>query len=533
MKYFLVLTVMLLAGSVQAEAYDFVVDGIYYEIASVKDLTCVVVKGENEYKGDIVIPAQVEYNNRHFKVQEIRSGAFRDCSKLKSVEIPNSVKKIGYKAFSSCTSLTSVGMSNSITKIAERTFEKCRSMRSVKIPNSVIEIGEAAFEKCRSLRSVEIPNSVLKIDKAAFNDCTNLIEVKLPDYLLRIDRSVFSGCRYLTTIKIPYSVTEIGMSAFADCASLSSVDMPNSITKIESGAFSGCSSLTSVEIPNRVTGIASDLFRNCKSLTSISIPVSVVAIGSLSFEGCSALKDVNLSNGLKSISCDAFKDCVSLQSITIPGSVTKLDGGFDVGFDDCNPFQGCHSLNEVHFLYGPDKLEVRCDEWLNGGKGEWPGFFYQLEKLFIDRVFDCKRLHNNEFYPINENIPLPNIRELYIGGHIQTLFIRDKDRCENLEKIRCYSKLPPICGSFSNTQYMNVMVEVPNSSLDLYRSHLTWGNFWNLQGFEPSGVDDLETEEPEKSIIGRFDLNGNPVDDGNKGITVIRFSDGSTKKVIL
>ena len=531
-KYFLVLTVMLLAVSVQAEAYDFVVDGIYYEIASVKDLTCGVVQGGYKYTGDIVIPSQVEYNNRHFKVQEIRSRAFLNCDKLTSIEIPNSVTEIGEDAFRRCSSLTSVEMSNSITKIDDRTFAGCFSLTSVKIPNSVTVIGRHAFSDCSKLTSIEIPDSVTVIGYCAFLSCHSLRDVKLSDSLLGIGESSFQYCISLNTIKIPNSVTEICKYAFGGCSSLTSVEMSNSITKIDDWAFDGCSSLTSVRIPNSLSSIENGVFSGCKSLTSITIPGSVISIEPLAFKECSALKDVNLCNGLKSISYCAFADCVSLQSITIPGSVTEL-GSKAHTIENSSPFAGCNSLKEVNFLYGPDNLKILIDDDTRPSEGgTLYAFFSQLEKMFIDRVFGCIPLDN--IFIFNENIPLPNIRELYIGEHIQNLNIRDIYTCKNLEKIRCYSELPPSCEGFSDKQYMNVMVEVPYSALEAYRSDSVWGIFWNLQGFECSlDVNDLETEESGKSVVGRFDLNGNPVDDEYKGITIIRFSDGSTNKVIM
>lgn len=101
-KYIFMLTVMLVAGSMQSEAFDFEVDGIRYEVTSLKDFTCGVVAGGKKYEGDIVIPSQVEYNNRHLKVKEIRSRAFLGCLSLTSIEIPNSVTTIGDDAFSLC-----------------------------------------------------------------------------------------------------------------------------------------------------------------------------------------------------------------------------------------------------------------------------------------------------------------------------------------------------------------------------------------------------------------------------------------------
>ena len=93
----LMLTV-LLSVSVSSYAYDFEVDGIYYTIESLDDLTCRVTSGDNKYSGNIVIPSVVKYSNMKFTVDEIEGEAFRN-SKVNSVKIPNSISSIGVSAF--------------------------------------------------------------------------------------------------------------------------------------------------------------------------------------------------------------------------------------------------------------------------------------------------------------------------------------------------------------------------------------------------------------------------------------------------
>lgn len=68
------LAVAMLLPFLPAFAYDFEVDGIYYEVISVPDLTCEVVCGDTKYSGDIVIPSDVVYNGRTFTVTEIKGG---------------------------------------------------------------------------------------------------------------------------------------------------------------------------------------------------------------------------------------------------------------------------------------------------------------------------------------------------------------------------------------------------------------------------------------------------------------------------
>ena len=83
-------------------AYDFTVDGIYYNVVSLEDLTCAVTYGDEKYAGDVEIPATVTYNGRTLDVIEVGAGAFSECEGLKSVKISNSIITIGSGAFLYC-----------------------------------------------------------------------------------------------------------------------------------------------------------------------------------------------------------------------------------------------------------------------------------------------------------------------------------------------------------------------------------------------------------------------------------------------
>ena len=107
----------------------------------------------------------------------IEWGAFEDCISLASVNIPNSVTKIGVTAFYNCTSLASVNIPNSVTKIGMWAFDHCTSLASVNIPNSVTTIEEGAFYNCSSLASVNIGESVTTIGGGAFDDCDAITSV--------------------------------------------------------------------------------------------------------------------------------------------------------------------------------------------------------------------------------------------------------------------------------------------------------------------------------------------------------------------
>lgn len=85
--------------SATVSAYDFEVDGIYYNILSISDLTVKVASVDNEYSGEVIIPSIISYKSKALTVTSIGYGAFYDCRGLTSVTIGNSVTSIGDEAF--------------------------------------------------------------------------------------------------------------------------------------------------------------------------------------------------------------------------------------------------------------------------------------------------------------------------------------------------------------------------------------------------------------------------------------------------
>jgi hypothetical protein len=105
---------------------------------------------------------------------------------------------IGDAAFKKCTNLTSVTMPNSVTSIGDAAFEKCTNLTSVTMPNSLTSIGDYAFVICSSLTSVTIPSSVMSIGKVAFGGCSSLTYVYFYGNAPSMGEGVFSECNNLT-----------------------------------------------------------------------------------------------------------------------------------------------------------------------------------------------------------------------------------------------------------------------------------------------------------------------------------------------
>ncbi len=197
------------------------------------------------YKGGaeaVVIPSKID----GVTVTAIGEEAFKGCSSLESIVIPDGVKNIKTFAFEDCDSLKSVVIPDSVTSIGYGTFEGCSSLESIEIPDSVTSIGSAAFYDCSSLTSIVIPDGVTSIGYSAFYNCTSLESIVIPASVTSIEQWTFSCCSSLESVVIPDGVTIIAWNAFEYCSSLESIEIPDSVTSIDEDAFYGCTSIVNV-----------------------------------------------------------------------------------------------------------------------------------------------------------------------------------------------------------------------------------------------------------------------------------------------
>ena len=353
----------LFAPKAEAATYDI------YTYAVSSDNKVTITDCKESAKGAITIPSEIDGK----PVTRIGGDAFRDCTGLTSITIPNSVTSIGGEAFRGCTGLTSITIPNSVTSIGTWAFNGCTGLTSITIPNSVTSISNWAFDRCTGLTSINVAsgnnyysgiNGVLfnkkKTELIRYPEGKSQTSYTIPDSVTSIGYGAFWGCTGLTSITIPDSVTSIGSNAFEYCTGLTSITIPDSVTSIEQRAFWDCTGLTSITIPNSVTSIGDRPFYHCTGLTSINvasennyyssnngvlfnkkktelirypegksqtsytIPDSVTRIGGDAFRDCTGLTSITIPNSVTSIGGSAFFGCTGLTSITIPDSVTSI-----------------------------------------------------------------------------------------------------------------------------------------------------------------------------------------------------------------
>ena len=287
----------------------------------------------------------------------------------------------------------------------------------------------------------------------------------------KLGNYAFYDCRVLTNLTIPSSVTSIGESAFEYCSSLTSLTIPSSVTLIWHYAFRGCSGLTSLTIPSSVTLIGGSVFSGCSGLTSLTIPSSVTSIGNNAFHGCSGLT-----------------------SLTIPSSVTSI--GSDA-------FSGCSSLTNLYYI-----IDDEFETYLSKGHP------------YID--VNC----GIEYY-LNDK----KITSVVIPSTITALGEYAFQKCRDLTSVYVSWPTPISAGSaFSGVGISKCTLYVPQGTEQDYWLADVWGDFGNIVEYDPTGIDMVTTSTDTKEL-SRYSVNGQRLSAPTKGLNIVKYSDGSVKKV--
>lgn len=290
----------------------FVFQKMPYEITSLKDGEMTVKAkfhhfdgkhrdtavqiANSKFSGDVVIPSEITYMDKKFRVTEISDSAFFGAKNLTSVTMPADIKGFGKNMFDGCEKLVSCNIPDNVTEISPSCFSSCAALKSIVIPAGVTAIGNNAFYYCSSLESISLPEGLKTIGERAFYQCAKLAEINLPVGVTAVPAYAFGYCSSLTHFEFGDRITSIGNYALSGCIKLQSVTLPSALTAIPNSLFNGCKALTSVDIPASVTSIGSSAFNGCMSMTEIELPAGVKTIQSNAFQ--------NTPDGFKVYVCD-------------------------------------------------------------------------------------------------------------------------------------------------------------------------------------------------------------------------------------
>ena len=435
-------------------------------------------------------------------------------------------------------------------------FWGCSGLTSLNLPAGITEIGDHAFQHCSGLTSIYVyAEKVPKIDSKAFEGfdakkCTlyvpmgtrddyrlskfgyfeNIVEFYINKITINLEKAgtlpdrIASSDKYkITNLKIIGEINGTDLRMIREMAGrdyignstdgkLSVLDL--SEAKIVEGgdcyydnyytfndvigdyAFQRCSGLTSLTLPAGITSIGSLVFDGCSGLTSLTLSAGITSIGDGAFWGCSGLKEVrfcindNLDTYLtKGHPCIDVVDCgiryyindKEITSIEIPSNVTTL-GDY--------VFQGCRGLTSL-------TLPARITEIGNGA------------------FYDCSGL---------TSLTLP-ARITYIGTYAF-------EGCSGLTSIYVYAeKVPKIGGAvFKGVDAKECTLYVPMGTSSDYRLSGFGDYFENIVEFDATGIDKTTTSTDVEEVA-RYSVNGQRLSAPTKGLNIVKYSDGSVKKV--
>ena len=308
------------------------------------------------------------------------------------------------------------------------------------------------------------------------------------------------------------------MSAFEYCSSLTSLTLPSSVNEIGIYAFHGCSGLTSLTLPSSVTSsirdyifdglkecnyfIDSDLetylahthdwkyipvdeikyYHNGQELTKLEIPSGVDKIGSYSFYKGVNLTSLTIPSSVTSIDRSAFEGCSGLTSLTLPSSVTAIGG---------SAFEGCSGLTSLAL---PSSVTAIGGSAFEGCSG--------LTSLALPSSVTA------------------------IGG---SAF----EGCSGLTSIYVSweSPLSIAASTFKDANTEKCILYVPKGTYDDYWLS-NWGIFANIVEYDATGIDHITTSGEAKEI-SRYAADGQRLEVPAKGLNIVKYSDGSVKKVVV
>ena len=206
-------------------------------------------------------------------------------------------------------------------------------------------------------------------------------------------------------------------------------------------------------------------------------------LGDFAFYGCSGLTSLTLPSSVTKIGCYALSSCIGLTSLTLPSSVTEIGE---------HAFLNCRGLTNFTIPSGVTKI----------GAGAF---------------FCCYGLIS-----------------LTIPSSVTAIGSQAFNACSELTSIYAYMEKLPETGSnlFLGCDEKNCTVYVPKGTGDAYFRSAEFGYFYNIVEFDATGIDKVATSANVKEV-SRYSANGQRLSAPAKGLNIVKYSDGSVKKVVV
>ena len=429
-------------------------------------------------KAKIIEGGDCYYNDYYTSNDVIGSSAFLGCSVLTSLTLPAGITRIGSYAFLNCSGLTSLTLPASITSIGSWAFQGCSGLTSIYVcAEKVPEIGSTVFEIFDAKkRTLYVPMGTRD------------------DYRL-------SDFRYYFENIVEFEATEIDKIT---------INLEKAGTLPDRIASSNKYKITNLKIIGEINGTDLRMIREMAKGNSIDGKLCVLdlseakiveggdwyyhenyidnyythndEIGGYAFHGCSGLRSLNLPAGITWIGSHAFEFCSGLTSLNLPDGITKIGDA---------AFEGCERLTSLNLPAGITSIGYRT--------------FYDCSGLTsLNLPAGITVIDDNAFYG-----------------------------CSGLTSIYVYAEKVPKIGSyvFAGVDAKKCTLYVPMGTRDNYRLS-KFGYFENIVEFDATGIDKTTTSTDVEEVA-RYSVNGQRLSAPTKGLNIVKYSDGSVKKVAI
>ena len=575
-RFFILLSILVISTGINARHQDnnFRIGDLYYKITSEEDRTCVVV-GATLRISEFVIPSHVTIIGDEFTViginkyafisnhditsiscpptiRFIGDSAFYHCSRLKSIELPDSLESIGEMCFS-LSGIESIKIPDKIRVIKKNTFFAC-SLKKVIFPEELDSIESEAFYQCGGLTDISpFPEGTIYIGERAFQMCP-VNEITLPESLKYIGESAFEDCR-IQELYIPKNVVYLGYKFVApnifSCLSAINVNPENDFYSSIDGVLYDkqmtrlivCPKMYegNLTLPETITSIDDFCFYLCNNIESITFPKGLKSIGKYSFYYANVLSSLSLPENLESVGdhCFAYS---SIPSIFISASISYLgkeafsgNGFTEFICDEGNPNYATidgllynkdlseliayPSLKPTETFVVPGHVKAICDfafycNWEKPSPLTTISFENGLEGMGIDNFHYFK-----------------NLTTVELPASIKTIGRNSFYGCDNIQDVTIYATTPP-----SNAGHLpdsNRKLHVLPECVDLYKNRTPWSWFGRIIGDAVAGMEGIPLDLDYKDSQF-FTIDGKPAESMKSNRIMIRKSSlGQSEKIIV
>lgn len=234
--------------------------------------------------------------------------SFSDFTNLKHATLPRTLVEIPQKAFFNCP-LTTINLPDTVEKIGNYAFKGTSLSGSLYLPNSLKTIGIGAFDSLKLTGTLTIPDSVTTISNEAFNNnkFTKLV-IGQNSSLTTIGNNAFRNNQISNAIALPKSLTTVGYNAFR-ANSIPKLALNYGLKSIGYEAFESNKITGTINIPVTVEKIDTQAFRkNQIEAVIFNKNSALTTLGSYAFAGNKISNAIMMPKGLTKISSYVFSN---------------------------------------------------------------------------------------------------------------------------------------------------------------------------------------------------------------------------------